>query len=94
LVAIDYDRWRTVVKRLSEAAEFDIDLPKHDYLAPHVGRRGMGEVFVRAFGYTVAARYLNNSKGMVRKRHPHTEAGELGDIAADALKEVDGGYRN
>ena len=35
--------------------EIDVDHPKHDYLAPHGGRRGMGEVLVRAFGYTVAA---------------------------------------
>lgn len=54
----------------------DINHPKHDYLAPHGGRRGMGEVLVRAFGYTVAARYLDNSKE-VREPYSHIEAGEL-----------------
>ncbi|CAI50858.1 XerC/D-like integrase (plasmid) [Natronomonas pharaonis DSM 2160] len=84
------DGGRSVLQRLSDDAEIDIDHPKHDYLAPHGGRRGMGEVLVRAFGYTVAARYLDNSEEMVRKRYSHIEAGELGDVAAEALDEIDG----
>ena len=51
----------------------------------------MGEVLVRVFGYTVAARYLDNSEEMVRERYSHIKAGELGDIATEALDEVDGG---
>jgi hypothetical protein len=50
----------------------------------------MGEVLVRAFGYTIAARYLDNSEEMVRERYSHIEAGELGDVATEALSEVDG----
>jgi integrase len=92
--SITTDGARSILKRLSEAAEINIDHPKHDYLAPHGGRRGMGEVLVRAFGYTVAARYLDNSEEMVRERYSHIEAGELGDIAADALNEVDGNHLN
>jgi hypothetical protein len=49
----------------------------------------MGEVLVRAFGYTVAARYFDNSEEMVRERYSHIEAGELGDVATEALEEVD-----
>jgi GMP synthase PP-ATPase subunit len=49
----------------------------------------MGKVPVRAFGYTVAARYLDNSEEMVRERYSHIEAGELGDVASEALEEVD-----
>jgi len=45
----------------------------------------MGEVLVRAFGYTVTARYLDNSEEMVRERYAHIEAGELGDVANEAL---------
>jgi len=45
----------------------------------------MGEVLVRAFGYTVAARYLDNSEEMVREQYSHVEAGELGDVATEAL---------
>ena len=60
-----------------------------NYLAPHGGRREMGEVLVRAFGYTVAARYLDNSEEMVRERYSHIEVGELGDLAMDALDDID-----
>lgn len=87
--SITTDGARSILQRLSETAEIDIDHPKHDYLAPHGGRRGMGEVLVRAFGYTVAARYLDNSEEMVRERYSHIEAGELGNIATEALEEID-----
>ena len=87
--SITTDGARSILQRLSTDAEIDIDHPKHDYLAPHGGRRGMGEVLVRAFGYTVAARYLDNSEEMVRERYSHIEAGELGDVATEALEEID-----
>ena len=87
--SITTDGARSILKRLSDTAEIEIDHPKHDYLAPHGGRRGMGEVLVRAFGYTIAARYLDNSEEMVRERYSHIEAGELGDVATEALKETD-----
>jgi len=87
--SITTDGARSILRRLSNAAEIDIDHPKHEYLAPHGGRRGMGEVLVRAFGYTVAARYLDNSEEMVRERYSHIEAGELGDVAAEALEQID-----
>jgi len=83
------DGARSVLKRLSADSDVEIDHPRHDYLAPHGGRRGMGEVLVRSFGYTVAARYLDNSEEMVRERYSHIEAGELGDVATDALDEID-----
>ena len=89
--SITTDGARSMLQRLSEAAEIDIDHPKHGYLAPHGGRRGMGEVLVRSFGYTVAARYLDNSEEMVRERYSHIEAGELGDVATEALNEIDSG---
>lgn len=85
------DGARRILQRLTEKAGIDVNHPKHDYLAPHGGRRGMGEVLVRAFGYTVAARYLDNSEELVRKRYSHIEAGELGDIATEALTDIDGG---
>ncbi|MFD1647861.1 site-specific integrase [Haloarchaeobius litoreus] len=83
------DGGRGVLRRVTEASDVTVDHPKHDYLAPHGGRRGMGEVLVRAFGYTVAARYLDNSEEMVRDRYSHIEAGELGDVATEALDDVD-----
>jgi hypothetical protein len=87
--SITTDGARSILQRLSEAAEIDIAHPKHDYLAPHGGRRGMGEALVRAFGYTVAAGYLDTSEEMVRERYSHIEAGELGDAATEALEEID-----
>ncbi|SEO75498.1 hypothetical protein SAMN05216388_101848 [Halorientalis persicus] len=83
------DGARSILQRLSDEAEIEIDHPKHEYLAPHGGRRGMGEVLVRGFGYTVAARYLDNSEKMVRERYSHIEADELGDIATEAINEMD-----
>ena len=65
------------------------DHPKHDHLAPHGGRRGTGEDRVRAFVYTVAARYLDNGEEMVRERYSHIEARELGDVATEPLSKVD-----
>ena len=50
----------------------------------------MGEVLVRAFGYTITARYLDNSEEMVRERYSHIEAEELGDVATEAVEEIDG----
>jgi hypothetical protein len=87
--SITTDGTRSILKRLTDAADIEIDHPKHDYLAPHGGRRGMGEVLVRAFGYTIAARYLDNSEEMVRERYSHIEAGELGDVATEALEKID-----
>ena len=87
--SITTDGARSILKRLTEALEIDIDYSRHDYLAPHGGRRGMGEVLVRAFGYTMAARYLDNSEEMVRERYSHIEAGELGNVATEALNEID-----
>lgn len=49
----------------------------------------MSEVLVSAFGYTVAARYLDNSEEIVPERYSHIEAGELGNVATEALAEVD-----
>ena len=87
--SLSTDGARRRLQRLTDDAGIEIDHPKHDYLAPHGGRRGMGEVLVRAFGYTAAARYLDNSEEMVRERYSHIEAGELGDVATEALDEID-----
>jgi integrase len=79
---------RSRMKRLCEDAEIELD-DRHGYLAPHGGRRGMGEVLVREFGYATAARYLDNSEQMVRERYSHIEAGEQADMATAALAESD-----
>jgi integrase len=87
--SITTDGARSILQRLTDAAKVDIEHPKHDYLAPHGGRRGMGEILVRGFGYTVAARYLDNSEKMIRDRYSHIEADELGELATKAINEID-----
>jgi len=79
---------RRIMKRLCEAAGIELD-DRHGYLAPHGGRRGMGEVLVRQFGYTAAARYLDNSEEMVRERYSHISAAERADMATEALAATD-----
>jgi ABC-type molybdenum transport system ATPase subunit/photorepair protein PhrA len=76
------------MKRLSEAAGLDID-DDHGYLTPHGGRRGVGEVMVREFGYAAAARYLDNSEEQVREAYQHIEAADRADQATRALSRTD-----
>jgi integrase len=79
---------RRIMKRLCKEAEIELN-DHHGYLAPHGGRRGMGEVLVRTYGYTAAARYLDNSEEMVREAYSHIDAGEQADVATAALAESD-----
>lgn len=79
---------RRVMKRLSDAAGLDID-DDHGYLTPHGGRRGMGAVMIREFGYAAAARYLDNSEEQVREAYQHIEAAERADQATEALSRTD-----
>lgn len=79
---------RRVMKRLSEDAGLEID-DDHGYLTPHGGRRGMGEVMVREFGYAAAARYLDNSEEQVREAYQHIEAADRADQATEALSRTD-----
>jgi len=87
--SITTDGARSILRRVTNDASIEISHPKHEYLAPHGGRRGMGEVLVRAFGYTVAVRYLDNSEEMVRERYSYIEAGELGNVATETLNKID-----
>lgn len=48
----------------------------------------MGEVLVRVFRYSVAARYLENSGEMVLECYSYIEAGELGEVAVETLDEI------
>ena len=81
---------RRVMKRLCEDGGIQLDDDRHGYLVPHGGRRGMGEVFVRQFGYAAAARYLDNSEEQVRDAYQHIEAAEQADMATEALSNTDG----
>jgi hypothetical protein len=78
---------REIMKELTEEA--GIDVSQGEYLEPHGGRRGAGEVMVRTNGYAAAARLLDNTEEMVRERYSHIQAGELADAAAKAFATVD-----
>ena len=79
---------RRILSRLTEEAGINVD-GEHDHLVLHGGRRGMGEVMVRKYGYAAAARFLDNSEKMVRDHYSHIEAGEKADLATKALEETD-----
>jgi integrase len=85
--ALQTNGGRQIMKRLT--GEAGIDVSQGDYLEPHGGRRGAGEVMVRTNGYAAAARLLDNTEEMVRERYSHIEAGELADAAAKAFATVD-----
>ncbi|GAB7095436.1 phage integrase SAM-like domain-containing protein [Halolamina litorea] len=85
---------RRVLERLCADAGIAVDDERHSYLAPHGGRRGMGEVMVREFGYAAAARYLDNSEEQVRQAYQHIEAAERADMATEALSKTDGRVRD
>jgi hypothetical protein len=76
------------MKRLCADAGIELN-DQHGYLAPHGGRRGMGEVLVRQFGYATATRYLDNAEQIVRERYSHIEAGKQADMATEALAASD-----
>jgi len=77
---------RRVLQRLTEEAGIEFDDDKHGYLAPHGARRGAGEVMVREFGYTEAARHLDNSEEVVREHYSHIEANERAQMAERAFQ--------
>jgi len=77
---------RRILQRLTEDADIDLDDDKHGYLAPHGARRGAGEVMVREFGYTEAARHLDNSEEVVREHYSHIEASERAQMAETAFQ--------
>jgi len=80
---------RRMLEQLCDEAGIEVDGDRHEYLAPHGGRRGMGEVMVREFGYAAAARYLDNSEQQVRNAYQHIEAAERADMATEALSQTD-----
>ncbi|ADB63166.1 hypothetical protein Htur_4353 (plasmid) [Haloterrigena turkmenica DSM 5511] len=86
--SINTDGARRIMRRLCEEADLELE-GKHDYLAPHGGRRGAGEVMVRQRGFTAAARLLDNSEEVVRKSYSHIEAKEMAEDAGEAFIEHD-----
>lgn len=80
---------RTVLKRLTEAADIDPSGP-HDYLTPHGARRGAGETLYRTAGHESAQRQLRHADpSTTSKMYSHIEAGDQADVASDAFDESD-----
>jgi integrase len=80
---------REAMRRLSDRADLSLACIQGDYLEPHGGRRGMGEVMVRTHGYAAAARFLDNSEAQVRAAYQHIEAAERADKATEAIAATD-----
>ena len=86
--SINTDGARRVMRRLCKEANLELE-GEHDYLVPHGGRRGAGEVMVRQRGFTAAARLLDNSEEVVRTSYSHIEAKEMAEDAGEAFTEHD-----
>ena len=86
--SINTDGARRVMRRLCNEANLELE-GEHDYLVPHGGRRGAGEVMVRQRGFTAAARLLDNSEEVVRTSYSHIEAKEMAEDAGEAFTEHD-----
>ena len=87
--SITTDGVRHIMRQITEESEVDTTKLDAEYLQPHGGRRGMGEPLFTEYGYTEAARYLDNSEEMVRERYSHIKPGKLGDTADDAIENID-----
>jgi len=91
---------RDVMKRLCSdladdddfAGELDFTGSKHDYLAPHGARRGVGKVLVKQRGYDRAAEQLDNTPSVVQEHYSHIKAPERSaDVGAAFDEEGDDG---
>ncbi len=89
---------RNTLQRLCEGlnddedfvGELDFTDSKHDYLAPHGARRGVGKVLVKQRGYDRAAEQLDNSPDVVKKHYSHIKAPERSADVGAAFDEEGG----
>lgn len=93
--AMNTDSGRNTMRLLCDAVnddpefpgELDFDDSKHDYLAPHGARRGVGKVLVKQRGYDRAAEQLDNTPGVVQEHYSHIKAPERSDGVGAAFDE-------
>lgn len=71
------------------ASALDFTNSKHDYLAPHGARRGVGKVLVKQRGYDRAAEQLDNSPAVVREHYSHIKAPERSADVGAAFDDED-----
>jgi len=87
---------RYTMQRLCEALSEDDDFvgelnlhdSKHDYLAPHGARRGVGKVLVKQRGYDRAAEQLDNTPEIVQAHYSHIKAPERSADVGAAFDET------
>lgn len=76
---------RTVMKRLCEDANLDID---GEYLKPHGGRRGVGETLYTELDPVAAQRALRHKDpATTSKMYSHVEASELADDTSEVFED-------
>ena len=79
---------RTVMRRVCEEAEIDLD-GEHDYLTPHGGRRGAGDVLYREDPVLAQTALRHRSIETTKDSYSYIEAGETANRAGDIF-EADG----
>ena len=79
---------RTVMRRICETAEIVLD-GEHDYLTPHGGRRGAGDVLYREDPVLAQTALRHRSIETTKDSYSYIEAGETATRAGDVF-EADG----
>ena len=83
--ALSTNGGRTVMKRLCEDANLDID---GEYLKPHGGRRGVGEILYTELDPVAAQRALRHKDpATTSKMYSHVEASELADDTSEVFED-------
>jgi integrase len=75
---------RTVMRRVCEAAEITLD-GEHDYLTPHGGRRGAGDVLYREDPVLAQTALRHRSIETTKDSYSYIEAGETANRAGDVF---------
>jgi integrase len=82
--ALSTNGGRTVMKRLCDDADIDID---GEYLKPHGGRRGAGETLYRELDAAAAQRALRHKDpATTSKMYSHIDATELAEDTSEAFE--------
>ena len=76
---------RTVMRRICEEAEIALD-GEHDYLTPHGGRRGAGDVLYREDPVLAQTALRHRSIETTKDSYSYIEAGETANRAGDIFE--------
>jgi integrase len=79
---------RTVMRRICEKAEISLD-GEHDYLTPHGGRRGAGDVLYREDPVLAQTALRHRSIETTKDSYSYIEAGETASRAGDIFEADD-----